>query len=330
MSLLWRRKTQKPKKKTKMIEKISTFEYNEPISFYVDESVSQERIDKILSCILEGYSRSFIQNLLSDGLVTCNGKVISKSHKPKAWDLIQFTVSEPAQLSIEKENIPLEIMYEDNDLLVVNKPRGMVVHPAPGNYTGTLVNALLYHCGDSLSGINGAVRPGIVHRIDKDTSGLLLVAKNDIAHISLSEQIREHSLDREYRAVVHGRLKEQEGVVNAPIGRSPTDRKKMCVTDKNSKNAVTHYEILEEYKDYTFIRCVLETGRTHQIRVHMSYIGHPVAGDPVYGPKNGVTYLNGQCLHAAVLGFTHPVTGERIRVESPLPEYFTDFIRRVK
>jgi 23S rRNA pseudouridine1911/1915/1917 synthase len=313
-----------------MIEPISSFEYNEPISFLVDESFSQERIDKILSCVLEGYSRSFIQGLLSDGLVKCNGKAVNKSFKPKNGDKIEFIVSEPTKLSIEKENIPLDIMYEDDDLLVVNKPRGMVVHPAPGNYSGTLVNALLYHCDGNLSGINGVIRPGIVHRIDKDTSGLLLVAKNDTAHISLSEQIREHSLDREYRAVVHGKLKEYKGVIDAPIGRNPLDRKKMCVTDKNSKNAVTHYEIIEEYSNFTFIKCILETGRTHQIRVHMAYIGHPVAGDMVYGPKNGVTYLNGQCLHAAVLGFTHPVTGERIRIEAPLPDYFTDFLRRIK
>lgn len=313
-----------------MIDPISSFEYNEPISFIVDDSCSQERIDKILSCVLEGYSRSFIQGLLSDGLVSCNSKTVNKSFKPKSGDLIEFIVNEPEELSVEKENIPLEIMYEDNDLLVVNKPRGMVVHPAPGNYSGTLVNALLYHCDGSLSGINGAVRPGIVHRIDKDTSGLLLVAKNDLAHVSLSEQIREHSLDREYRAVVHGKLKTQQGIVDAPIGRSPSDRKKMCVTQKNSKNAVTHYEVIEEYRDFTFIKCILETGRTHQIRVHMASIGHPVAGDPVYGPGNGVKSLNGQCLHAAVLGFTHPVTGERIRIESPLPDYFTDFLRRIK
>ena len=201
---------------------------------------------------------------------------------------------------------------------------------AAGNYNGTLVNALLYHCGDSLSGINGVIRPGIVHRIDKDTSGLLLVAKTDSAHVSLSEQIKEHSLAREYRAVIHGHLKEQEGIVDAPIGRSPNDRKKMCVTDKNSKNAVTHYTVLEEYRDFSFLKLRLETGRTHQIRVHMAYLGHPVAGDPVYGPKNGVTSLGGQCLHAGLLGFVHPSSGEFIRVESPLPEYFTDFLRRIK
>ncbi len=313
-----------------MIETVNSFEYCEPIFITVDSDLSQERVDKILSCVLEKYSRSFVQSLFDRELVYCGTKKISKSFRPKCGDVIEFSVPEPEELSLEKENIPLDIVYEDNDLLVVNKPRGMVVHPAPGNYSGTLVNALLYHCGDSLSGINGAVRPGIVHRIDKDTSGLLLVAKNDNAHVSLSEQIKEHSLDREYRAVIHGHLKEQEGVVDAPIGRSPTDRKKMCVTDRNSKNAVTHYTVLEEFRDFSLIKCRLETGRTHQIRVHMAYLGHPVAGDPVYGPKNGVTSLGGQCLHAAVLGFTHPVTGERIRTQAPLPDYFTDFLEKIK
>ena len=312
-----------------MIEPVNTVEYNEQISFTVDAENSGKRLDKLLSEFLREYSRSFIQNLFTDELVMCNGKVVSKSFKPKTGDVIGFVVPEPKELSLEPENIPLEIMYEDDDLLVVNKPRGMVVHPAPGNYSGTLVNALLYHCKGNLSGINGIIRPGIVHRIDKDTSGLLLVAKNDSAHVSLSEQIAVHSLDREYRAVIHGHLKETEGLVDAPIGRSPTDRKKMCVTKQNSKNAVTHYTVLEEYKDFSYIALKLETGRTHQIRVHLSYLGHPVAGDPVYGPKNGVN-LNGQCLHAGLLGFIHPSTGEHIIVEAPLPGYFTDFLGRIK
>jgi 23S rRNA pseudouridine1911/1915/1917 synthase len=313
-----------------MTEKISSIEYNEPVSFKVDEGFSQERVDKILSCVLEEYSRSFVQNLLTEGLVTCNGKNIAKNFRPKAGDEIEFTVPEPEHLKIEKENIPLDIMYEDDSLLVVNKPRGMVVHPAPGNYSGTLVNALLWHCGDSLSGINGIIRPGIVHRIDKDTSGLLLVAKTDRAHISLSGQIREHSLDREYRAVIHGRLRESKGTVDAPIGRSAADRKKMCVTEKNSKNAVTHYEVIEEFDGFSYIGCRLETGRTHQIRVHMAYLGHPVAGDTVYGPGGTPAISGGQCLHAAVLGFTHPVTGERIRIEAPLPDYFSNFLSSLR
>lgn len=313
-----------------MIEPITSIEYNELISLCVDEESSGERADKLLSAVLSDYSRSFTQNLFAENLVFCKGKAISKSFKVKAGDKLEFTVPEPKMLSLEPEDVELEIMYEDSDLLVVNKPRGMVVHPAPGNYSGTLVNALLHHCKGNLSGINGVIRPGIVHRIDKDTSGLLLVAKNDNAHVSLSAQIKEHSLLREYRAVIHGKLKEQSGIVDAPIGRSASDRKKMCVTDRNSKNAVTHYEVIEEYKDFSFLRLRLETGRTHQIRVHMAYLGHPVAGDPVYGPKNGVTKLGGQCLHAGLLGFVHPVSGEFIRTEAPLPDYFTDFIRRIK
>ena len=313
-----------------MIEPINSIEFNEPIVLNIDEDSNGQRLDKILSSVLSEYSRSFVQTLFSNGLVLCNKKEASKSLKPKYGDTVEFTVPEPREISLEPENIPLEIMYEDSDLLVVNKPRGMVVHPAPGNYDSTLVNALLWHCKSNLSGINGVIRPGIVHRIDKDTSGLLLVAKNDNSHISLSEQIAAHSLDREYRAVIHGHLKEPEGVVDAPIGRNPNDRKKMCVTNQNSKNAVTHYRVLDEYKDFSFVALKLETGRTHQIRVHMSYLGHPVAGDPVYGPKNGVTSLNGQCLHAGLLGFIHPSTGEHIRVEARLPEYFTDFLGRLK
>ncbi len=313
-----------------MIETVTEIEYNEPVRVTVDGEWEGERADKLLSAVLAGYSRSFVQNLFSQELVSCKGKTVSKSFKPKAGDVVEFTVPEPRMLSLEPEDIPLDIMYEDSELLVVNKPRGMVVHPAPGNYSGTLVNALLHHCEGNLSGINGIIRPGIVHRIDKDTSGLLLVAKTDSAHVSLSAQIKEHSLAREYRAVIHGHLKQQEGVVDAPIGRSPNDRKKMCVTENNSKHAVTHYTVLEEYKDFSFLKLRLETGRTHQIRVHMAYLGHPVAGDPVYGPKNGVTSLGGQCLHAGLLGFVHPQSGEFIRVEAPLPDYFTDFVRRIK
>lgn len=313
-----------------MIETVTEIEYNEPVRVTVDEEWEGERADKLLSAVLADYSRSFVQNLFSQELVSCKGKTVSKSFKPRNGDVVEFTVPEPRMLSLEPENIPLDIMYEDSELLVVNKPRGMVVHPAPGNYSGTLVNALLNHCQGNLSGINGIIRPGIVHRIDKDTSGLLLVAKTDSAHVSLSAQIKEHSLAREYRAVIHGHLKQQEGVVDAPIGRSPNDRKKMCVTENNSKHAVTHYTVLEEYRDFSFLKLRLETGRTHQIRVHMAYLGHPVAGDPVYGPKNGVTSLGGQCLHAGLLGFVHPKSGEFIRVEAPLPDYFTDFIRRIK
>ena len=228
------------------------------------------------------------------------------------------------------ENIPLDIVYEDNDLLVVNKPRGMVVHPATGNYTGTLVNALMYHCGDRLSSINGIIRPGIVHRIDKDTSGLLIVAKNDFAHNILAEQIKEHSFTRKYQAVVIGNVKDDTGTVNAPIGRHQTDRKKMAVTLKNARNAVTHYKVIARYNGYTHVELTLETGRTHQIRVHMAYIGHPVAGDPVYSGKKYLTKLNGQCLHAYYISFTHPRTNEILAFSAPLPEYFTDFLKSIQ
>lgn len=306
------------------------FEYDEPSFIEVTEDTAGMRLDRILALEVPTLSRSFVQELIDSSAVLVNGKAVSKSTKLQSGAVIEFTVPAPRSLEAVAQNIPLDIRYEDDCLLVVNKPRGMVVHPAPGNPDGTLVNALLYHCGGKLSGINGVIRPGIVHRIDKDTSGLLLVAKNDMAHASLAEQIKEHSLTREYRAVVHGHLREPEGVIDAPIGRNPNDRKKMCVTGIHSRNAVTHYEVLRENGNFSFLRLRLETGRTHQIRVHMAYIGHPVAGDPVYGPEKGVKFLNGQCLHAGLLGFTHPVSGERIEISSELPEYFTDFLRRAE
>ena len=298
--------------------------------FRIDSDFSGERIDKTLSDLCSDFTRSHIQHIIDDGEVRVNGNPVSKSFKVSVGDEISFSMPELKTLEAKPENIPLDIVYEDDDLLVVNKPRGMVVHPAAGNYDGTLVNALLYHCGSSLSGINGVLRPGIVHRIDKDTSGLLLVAKNDMAHASLAHQIKEHSLTREYAAVVYGKLREPEGIVDAPIGRNPNDRKKMAVTDKNSRPAVTHYYTVEEFEKFTFVRLRLETGRTHQIRVHMAYIGHPVAGDAVYGPKNVITELGGQCLHARLLGFDHPVTGERIELSSELPEYFENFLRKIR
>ncbi|MBQ8944125.1 MAG: RluA family pseudouridine synthase [Clostridia bacterium] len=300
----------------------------EPVEIVVSSENSGQRIDKIIVSAVPALSRSFVQSLLQSSSVFVNGKAVAKNYKPNEGALIQFIVPAPRELEAVAQNIPLDIRYEDDDLLVVNKPRGMVVHPAAGNYDGTLVNALMYYCSGTLSGINGVIRPGIVHRIDKDTSGLLLVAKNDFAHISLAGQIKEHSLDREYMAVVHGRLKELKGVVDAPIGRSAKNRKMMCVTDRYSRPAVTHYEVIDESADFSLVRLKLETGRTHQIRVHMAYIGHPVAGDPVYGPSNGVTSLNGQCLHAGVLGFTHPSSGQRIVVKSELPSYFTGFLKK--
>lgn len=296
----------------------------------VEEDYASQRIDKYLSEKMENISRSAAQKLIDDGNVKVNFIIVNKNYKVKAGDRVVVTVPEPKTLEAKPENIPLDIRYEDSDLLVVNKPKGMVVHPAAGNFDGTLVNALLYHCKGSLSGIGGVVRPGIVHRIDKDTSGLLIVAKNDMAHVSLAEQIKAHSFTRQYQSVVYGKFKTSEGTVDAPIGRHHIDRKKMTVTTKNSKNAVTHYKVIEEFKDFTHLSLKLETGRTHQIRVHMSYIGHPVAGDGVYGPKKVIEYLGGQCLHAGLIGFKHPRTREYIEIESEVPSYFTDFLRRIK
>lgn len=297
---------------------------------YIIENENQEvRVDKFLSDTIEDMSRSSVASIIEDGGLLVNDKLQNKKYKLKIGDKVQFTVPDPVEYAVEAEDIPLDIVYEDNDLLVVNKPKGMVVHPAPGNYTGTLVNALLYHCKDSLSGINGVLRPGIVHRIDKNTSGLLIVAKNDFAHNRLAEQIKEHSFKREYQAIVYGNVKEN-GTVDAPIGRSKKDRKKMCITYENSKNAITHYEVIQSYGNFTHIKCILETGRTHQIRVHMASLGYPVAGDDVYGPKKVITKLNGQCLHAKVIGFIHPRTEEYMEFNSELPEYFQKFLQEIQ
>ncbi|MEE1061640.1 MAG: RluA family pseudouridine synthase [Ruminococcus sp.] len=296
--------------------------------FVIDND--QIRIDKFLSENCENLSRSSAVRLIEQGNVTVNGKSVNKKNKLSVDDLVVVEIPDPVEYEAKAENIPLDIVYEDEFLLVVNKNKGMVVHPAAGNYDGTLVNALLYHCGDSLSGINGVMRPGIVHRIDKDTSGLLIVAKNDFAHTSLAEQIKEHSFTREYEAIVFGNLKNDCGTVDAPIGRHPTDRKKMCITAKNSKNAVTHYNVIKRYKGYTHIRCVLETGRTHQIRVHMASLGHPVSGDMVYGVKNEKVDFTGQCLHARKIGFIHPKSGEYMEFSSELPAYFSKFIDKLE
>ena len=299
-------------------------------SFTLQPEDSGQRLDKWLQLQLPDMTRSAVQKLIEQGNVTRNGMTVSKNGKGNAGDVIEVIVPQPKPLEVTAQDIPLDILYEDNDLLVVNKPKGMVVHPAAGNDDGTLVNALLHHCGDSLSGINGLIRPGIVHRIDKDTSGLLIVAKNDIAHQGLAQQIKEHSFTRIYEAVVYGNMKREEGTVDAPIGRHPTDRKRMAVTDKNSRNAVTHYKVLKRYDGFTHVQLKLETGRTHQIRVHMAYIGHPVAGDPVYGVKKVITSLNGQCLHARVIGFVHPITEEYIEITSELPVYFTQFLSKLR
>lgn len=298
--------------------------------FTVSSDSAGDRIDKYISENSSSMSRSAVAAVIEKGGVQVNGKEVSKNYKLRENDKITVVVPEPEELDAKPENIPLDIVYEDDDLLVVNKPKGMVVHPAAGNYTGTLVNALLYHCKDSLSGINGVLRPGIVHRIDKDTSGLLIVAKNDRAHAGLAEQIKAHSFERAYECVAHGNIKEDEFTVNQPIGRNPKDRKKMAVTYKNSKNAVTHFKVLKRYGSFTHLRCTLETGRTHQIRVHLSYVGHPIAGDEVYGPKKPVKGLSGQCLHAKHIGFVHPITGEWLEFESPLPEYFTQFLNKLE
>lgn len=287
---------------------------------YMVEDVGGARIDKWVSERECGISRSMLQKLISEQKITVNGKSAAKSYIVKAGDFIEIDVPEPVELDVVPENIPVEIVYQDEHLLVVNKPKGMVVHPAAGNYSGTLVNALLYHCKGQLSSINGVIRPGIVHRIDKNTSGLLIVAKTDKAHIGLAEQIKAHTFTREYQAVVCGRLKNSTGIIEAPIGRHPVDRKKMCVTEKNSKEAKTEYTVMEEFNNYSHVKLKLFTGRTHQIRVHMAYIGHPVFGDDVYG--NPSKYCEGQCLHAKRIGFVHPIDGKYYEFDSDLPDYF--------
>lgn len=299
-------------------------------TFTVSQEYVGERIDRWLVENVEELTRSSVQRLIEEGCVLVNQKPTSKNYKLRLGDVVDLYTPQLKELNVEAEDIPLDIVFEDEHLLVVNKPKGMVVHPAAGNYSGTLVNALMAHCKGSLSGINGVMRPGIVHRIDKKTSGLLIVAKSDIAHTGLAEQIKAHSFTRIYEAIVCGNLKNDSGTVDAPIGRHPVDRKKMCVTEKNSKNAVTHYEVLERFNGYTHIRVKLETGRTHQIRVHMAHIGHSVAGDDVYGPKKPLKELDGQCLHAKVIGFEHPVTHEYLEFESTLPKYFDDFIQKLK
>ena len=300
----------------------------ETVNLVCEES-TYKRVDAYIADVLN-LTRSRAAALIEQGNVLVNCKVAVKSTKVILGDNISVVIPSPVPLETAPENIPLDVVYEDDDLLVVNKPKGMVVHPAAGNYSGTLVNALLWHCKGNLSGINGVLRPGILHRIDKDTSGLLLVAKTDKAHLFLSEQIKEHSLTREYETVVYGNIRADKGTINAPIGRHPVKRKQMAVVAENSKEAVTHYEVIERLDGFTHLCCRLETGRTHQIRVHMSYIGHAVAGDVVYGPKKVITELGGQCLHAKKIGFIHPTTKSYMEFTSNLPEYFTGFIKKHK
>lgn len=290
--------------------------------FEITEEMEEERIDKCLAMLIDSLSRSFIQKLIKEENVKVNGSIVKGSYRVKAEDKVEFFLPEAVEPDIEPENIPLDILYEDKDIIVVNKPKGMVVHPAAGHYSGTLVNALMYHCGSELSGINGYMRPGIVHRIDMDTTGSVIVCKNDIAHNCIAKQLKEHSVTRRYHAICYGVLKEDEYTIDKPIGRHPTERKKMAVNERNGKRAVTHVKVLKRYKEYTYIECALETGRTHQIRVHLASIGHPLLGDEVYSNRKCPFKLQGQTLHAKILGFRHPNTEEYIETDAPLPEYF--------
>lgn len=298
--------------------------------FQIQEEWEGLRIDKFLSANLDFLSRSFIQKMIQQEKVSVNGKTVKANYSLRLEDEIEFQLSPSVEPDIEAENIPLHILYEDQDVIVVNKPKGMVVHPAAGHYSGTLVNALMYHCKDSLSGINGVMRPGIVHRIDKDTTGSLIVCKNDLAHEKIAAQLKEHTIVRRYRAVCMGVLKEEEYTICAPIGRHPVERKKMAVNEKNGKNAVTHVKVLERLKNASYIECRLETGRTHQIRVHMASLGHPLLGDELYGDTKNKFKLNGQTLHAYILGFQHPTTGEYIETKAPIPEYFEKLVKNLQ
>lgn len=298
--------------------------------FTVSEESEGERIDKYLSHLMDSLSRSYIQKLLISGNVKVNAENVKANYKVRAEDNVNLYILPAVTPDIEPENIPLDILYEDNDVIVVNKPKDMVVHPAPGHYSHTLVNALLYHCSGNLSGINGVLRPGIVHRIDKDTTGSVIACKNDFAHASIAAQLKEHNIVRKYHAIVHGVLKEEEGTIHTLIGRHPGDRKKMAVVQTGGKDAVTHYKVLRHFEKYTYVECTLETGRTHQIRVHMSSIGHPLLGDQVYSALKSPWHLEGQCLHAKILGFHHPVNDKYIETDAPLPEYFTHLINTLK
>lgn len=299
-------------------------------SWFVDTDANNMRIDRFISERMADTSRSYIQKLIKDELVTVDSKVVKSNYKVKEGEWVEIVLPGPVSLDIEAENIPLDILYEDSDVLLVNKPKDMVVHPSAGHVTGTLVNALLYHCKDTLSSINGVMRPGIVHRIDKDTTGILIICKNDKAHNCIAEQLKVHSITRRYHALVWNNVTDDTGTVDAPIGRHPVDRKKMAINHKNGKHAVTHYKVLERFGQYTYIQCELETGRTHQIRVHMASIGHPLVGDPVYGPAKQPFKTVGQMLHAKVFGFIHPSTNEYMEFETDLPEYFQLILEKLR
>ena len=299
--------------------------------FLINEELDGERIDKALNCLIESLSRSFIAKLIKENQVTVNGNTVKASYSLKTDDEVIFSLPPSIQPDIQPENIPLDILFEDKEVIVINKPKGMVVHPAAGHYSGTLVNALMHHCGNELSGINGVMRPGIVHRIDMDTTGSIIVCKNDKSHNFIAEQLKEHSITRKYHAICYGVLKEEEGTIDKPIGRHPTERKKMAVNEKTGKNAITHYKVLKRFQNYTYIECQLETGRTHQIRVHMASIGHPLLGDEVYAPgRKNPFHLTGQTLHAKILGFIHPESKEYIELDAPLPEYFLNLLNKLK
>ena len=299
-------------------------------SYLVPEEFQGERIDKYLSEACCGLTRSYLQKLLKSQLVEVDGKAVKNSYRVSAGETVELEVPEAVEPEIEAEPIPLHILYENKDIILINKPKGMVVHPAAGHYSQTLVNGLMYHCRGELSGINGVMRPGIVHRIDMDTTGVLIVCKNDFAHNSIAEQLKVHSITRKYYAIVHGVIGEDEGTVDAPIGRHPVDRKKMSINYKNGKHAVTHYRVLERFKQFTYVECQLETGRTHQIRVHMASLNHPLLGDSVYGPSKCPFKLQGQTLHAGVLGIIHPRTGEYMEFSAPLPEYFENLLEKLR
>lgn len=297
--------------------------------FLAGEESKDLRLDVFLKQNIEEISRTYIQKLIKDGYANVNGTVPKTNYKVNSGDKVCLNVPETEEPDIVAQEMPLDIVYEDDDVILINKPKGMVVHPAAGHYTGTLVNGLMHHCKDNLSGINGVLRPGIVHRIDMDTTGILIACKNDVAHQKISEQLKEHSITRRYRALVYGVIKEDEGVVNAPIGRHPIDRKKMAINPQNGKNAITHYRVLERFREYTYIECELETGRTHQIRVHMASLHHPLVGDQVYGPEKNPFHLQGQCLHAMVLGFVHPRTHEYMEFCADLPQYFSELLKKL-
>lgn len=300
------------------------------IVFEITPEMEDERIDKCICLYMDSLSRSYIQKIIKDGSVTVNGSVVKSNYRVKVEDMVHFIIPPQTEPDIPPQDIPLDILYEDDDILIINKPKDMVVHPAPGHYEGTVVNAVMFHCKDSLSGINGVMRPGIVHRIDKDTTGSLIICKNDEAHNDIARQLKEHSITRKYRAIVHGRIAQDEGTVNAPIGRHPTDRKKMAVNERTGKHAVTHYKVLERFDKFTYIECQLETGRTHQIRVHMASIGHPLLGDTVYSNVKTPFKLSGQTLHAMTIGFVHPKTHKYMEFDAPLPQYFEELLNKLR